>query len=218
MDAQVLKTVGGTTYYQLDDDGNLTLAGVLTAAGLTVSTGYVVSLAAGTAAAPSLTFTGDTDTGLYNVSANVMGVVAGGTEYVRVAHDAALPMVLVKGTGPVPVTQNPGSGSATVAGSGTVSAAQHRAEQYYQDASGGSVTCTTRTAAQLVSDFPGVAVGMAVMLYGSSNHASNTSTISGGTGVTLVGSGAITQTGGTFRLVFTNVTASSEAVTMYRVG
>jgi len=107
---------------------------------------------------------------------------------------------------------------ATVPGAGVPTAAQMRGGWLYQDASGGNVAMTTRTAAQLVADIPGVAVGTTIYIDVSSNHASNTSTIAGGTGVTLTGSGAVTQTGGRFRLVFTNVTAAAEAVALARVG
>lgn len=269
--AQLFQTAAGTAFYTLDDSGNLTITGTLTAAALAISSGGVLSVDPGTVAAPGAAFVGDLDTGLYRIGANnwgiaaggaaclsgsttavtaslpfivpagstsaaslqssgdantglyfpaadTLGLVAGGVEYLRITYDAALPTLRIGGTGPVPLVRNDGAGSSTVAGGGTLSQAQHRAGHYYQDASGGSVTCTTRTAAQLVADFPGVAAGHVVLLYGSSNHASNTSTISGGSNVTLVGSGAITQTGGLFRLLFTNVGSGTEAVTMHRVG
>lgn len=91
----------------------------------------------------------------------------------------------------------------TVSNGGTVTDAQHRGSILYQDASGGNVTMTTRTAAQLAAAFPQLAVGDAVFQFMSSNHATNTSTISGGTDVTLIGSGAVTRTGGVFLLVKT---------------
>lgn len=106
----------------------------------------------------------------------------------------------------------------TVTASGTLSDAQHRGGFAYQDASGGSVTMTTRTAAQLVAAFPGCQVGSKIDLHVASNHASNTSTLSGGANVTLTGSGAVTQIGGHFIIIFTNVTSSSEAAIMLRVG
>lgn len=108
--------------------------------------------------------------------------------------------------------------NATVTNGGTISAAQHRGAVVYQDASGGSVTMTTGTAAQLVADFPGVQVGSAFKLYVASNHATHTSTLSGGTGVTITGAATVTQAGGQFLGIFTNVTASSEAVALLRVG
>ncbi len=76
----------------------------------------------------------------------------------------------------------------------------------YQDASGGNVTMTTRTGTQLAAAFPDMSVGDALPQYVASNHASNTSTISGGTDVTLVGSGAVINTGGSFLLIKTAAT------------
>lgn len=92
---------------------------------------------------------------------------------------------------------------ATVSDAGTVTVAQVRGGVLYQSASGGAVTMASPTAADLVAAFPDVASGYGIPLYVASNHASNTSTISGGTGVTLVGSGAVTQTGGSFLLIRT---------------
>lgn len=94
----------------------------------------------------------------------------------------------------------------TIADAGTVTDAQHRGLVLYQDASGGSVTMTTRTGTQLAAAFPDLGVGDAVSQFLASNHATNTSTIAGGTDVTLVGSGAVTQTGGQFLLVKTAAT------------
>lgn len=91
----------------------------------------------------------------------------------------------------------------TVSDSGTVTVAQHRAMVLYQDASGGAVTMTSATGSDLAAAFPDLQVGNAIPQYVASNHASNTSTISGGTGVTLVGSGAVTNTGGSFLLIKT---------------
>jgi len=101
---------------------------------------------------------------------------------------------------PTPMTRS------TIANAGTVSAAQLRGRVLYQDASGGNVTMTTRTGTQIAGDQPEMRVGDAVQIFVASNHASNTSTISGGTDVTLVGSGAVTQTGGTFLLIKTAAT------------
>ena len=91
----------------------------------------------------------------------------------------------------------------TIADTGTLTDAQHQAQVIYQDASGGNVTCTTRTGAQLAAFFPDLAVGNAIALYHASNHATNTSTLSGDTGVTLVGSGAVVNTGGQYLLIKT---------------
>lgn len=94
----------------------------------------------------------------------------------------------------------------TIADAGTITGAQHATQVLYQDASGGAVTMTTATAALINAAIPTMRIGDAFPQYVASNHASNTSTISGGTGVTLVGSGAVTQTGGSFLLIKTAAT------------
>lgn len=94
----------------------------------------------------------------------------------------------------------------TIADAGTITVGEHRNQVLFQDASGGSVTMTTATATELATEFSTLEVGNCISQYVASNHATNTSTISGGTGVTLVGSGAVTNTGGTFLLVKTDVT------------
>lgn len=94
----------------------------------------------------------------------------------------------------------------TIANAGTISDAQHRDLVLYQDASGGAVTMTTRTGTQLSAAFPNLPVGGVVPQFVASNHATNTSTIAGGTDVTLVGSGAVTSTGGSFLLIKTAAT------------
>lgn len=94
----------------------------------------------------------------------------------------------------------------TIADAGTITVAQMRDQVLYQDASGGAVTCTTPTGTLLAAEFADLAVGNAVSIFHASNHATNTSTISGGTDVTLVGSGAVTNTGGQYLLVKTAAT------------
>jgi hypothetical protein len=113
-------------------------------------------------------------------------------------------IVRVGGTNPVPLALN--LSRATIANGGTVTDAETRGGVLYQDASGGAVTMTTRTGTQLAAALPDLAVGNAIPLYLCSNHGSNTSTLSGGTDVTLVGSGAVTQLGGQFLLVKTGAT------------
>lgn len=107
---------------------------------------------------------------------------------------------VVRLAGPVATASVASQAAATVANGGTISRAQHRGMVVYQDASGGDVTMTTRTGTQLDGDFPNLSTGDFVWLFCSSNHETNTSTVAGGTDVTLVGSGALTQTGGTFIL------------------
>lgn len=105
----------------------------------------------------------------------------------------------------------------TIANAGTVTDAQMAGGVLYQDASGGNVTMTTRTGTQIDAAYPTLpafATGEGMLLRVASNHASNTSTIAGGTGVTLVGSGAVTNLGGTFLLIRTG-TATYDLV---RVG
>lgn len=57
----------------IDDSGNVAGVGTLTATG-------VVTIPAGTVAAPSVSFSGDADTGLYRPAANQLGIAAGGDE------------------------------------------------------------------------------------------------------------------------------------------
>jgi len=344
-DAEVLKDISGTSYFSLDDSGNLTLTGLLTAVGLT-STG-VLAAPNGTAAAPSLTFANDTDTGLYRVAANQIGVGLGGVAALALAGSAptfaaatdtagqdlylyaasagasattakagglvslvcgagsagsttvaggvggalsltagaggakagtgaaaggaggatsltagaggatassgtdaggaggavtiaagaggnatagtgnggaggsvslnaaqggtsaggsagVAGLVKVGGTNPVPFALN--VTRSTISDAATLTDAQTRGQVLYQDASGGNVTMVTRTGTQYAAAFPDMAVGNAIMIFCASNHATNTSTISGGTDVTLVGSGAVTQTGGKFLLIKTAAT------------
>jgi hypothetical protein len=99
-----------------------------------------------------------------------------------------------------------GCARSTIADAGTLTDAQHRSMVIYQDASGGVVTCTTRTGTQLAAAFPDMSVGDAVPLYHASNHATNTSTVSGGADVTLVGSGAVVNTGGQYLMIKTAAT------------
>lgn len=101
---------------------------------------------------------------------------------------------------PTPMTRS------TVTNAATVSAAQLRGRVLYQDASGGNVTMTTRTGTEIAGDMPEMRVGDAITIHMASNHGSNTSTIAGGTDVTLVGSGAVINTGGTFVLIKTAAT------------
>ncbi len=91
----------------------------------------------------------------------------------------------------------------TITDAAVITDAQIRGQVLYQNAGSGSVTMTTRTGTQMSAAFPDLAVGNAIPLFLASNHAANTSTIAGGVDVTLVGSGAVTQIGGTFLLIKT---------------
>lgn len=97
--------------------------------------------------------------------------------------------------------------AATVADAGTISAAQHRGQQVYQDASVGPVTMTTLSATLLAGALPSLPTGGFIMLYCASNDATNTSTLAGGAGVTVVGATSFTQTGATFLLRKTGAAA-----------
>lgn len=84
---------------------------------------------------------------------------------------------------------------------------------------GGAVSMQIPTAAALVAAVPNAEVGSVikclVVAYG---HASNAVTATTNTGITLLGVGELTIPARTSRLIyfrFTNVTASSEAVSVY---
>lgn len=121
-------------------------------------------------------------------------------------------MVKAAVAGTAPYTFN--AARNTIADAGTVAVSEHRAMVLYQDASGGAVTMTSATGTALDAEFPDMGVGDTLPQFLASNHATNTSTISGGTGVTLVGSGAVINTGGSFLLIKTG-TATYDLV---RVG
>lgn len=94
----------------------------------------------------------------------------------------------------------------TITNAAEVTAAQMRGHVLYQDASGGNVTMNTITGTAMSAAFPDAAVGTAIPIWVASNHGSNTSTISGDTDFTLVGSGAVTQLGGMFLAIKTAAT------------
>ena len=94
----------------------------------------------------------------------------------------------------------------TISDAATIADAEMAGGILFQSASGGNVTMTTRTGTQMAAAFPSMVVGSGRPLHVASNHASNTSTIAGGTDVTLVGSGAVTNLGGTFMLIKTAAT------------
>lgn len=102
----------------------------------------------------------------------------------------------------------------TIADAATVTAAQVLTGILYQDASGGAVTMTGPTAALLDAEL-NLDIGGSIDLYIASNHATNTSTITGGTGVTIVGSAAVTQLGAHYKLI---KTAATPTYDMVRVG
>ena len=76
-------------------------------------------------------------------------------------------------------------------------------------------TLTTDTAANIVAGITGAAVGTS-FTFDLIVLAAYDVTVAGGTGVTVVGSGVVNNSSGTFRVVITNVTAGNEAVSIYR--
>jgi len=141
----------------------------------------------------------------------LLATVSAGVHYTSAAFTAATTLRIE--AGPDGATYDAGANASTVgdakvtrstiADTGTVTVAQHQGLCLYQDASGASVTMTSATATDLAAALPNMQIGDAIPQYMASNHATNTSTISGGTGVTLVGSGAVTNTGGSFLLIKT---------------
>lgn len=96
---------------------------------------------------------------------------------------------------------------ATVADTGTVTVANMRTGILYQSASGGNVTMTTPAATDIVAAFPHMRNGDSIEILHASNHAANTSTLAAGSGVTLVGSGAVTNEGGRYEVIRQSATA-----------
>ena len=70
------------------------------------------TLAAGTAAAPSLTTTGDTNTGLYFPAADTVAIATGGTERARITSDGSLLVGTTSaiGSGKLSISYNAGVG------------------------------------------------------------------------------------------------------------
>lgn len=110
-----------------------------------------------------------------------------------------IPTTAVTGDGVVyiPAIRN------TIADAGTITVGQHRQKMLYQDASGGNVTMTTATGTALDTAFPDMKVGDSIQQWMSSNHATNSSTIAGGTGVTIIGFGGIARNGAGYLLIKT---------------
>jgi hypothetical protein len=72
---------GGTTAVTVDASQNVTLAGTLTATGVT-------TVQAGTVSAPAITTTGDTNTGIYFPAADTIAFTEGGVEAMRINSSA----------------------------------------------------------------------------------------------------------------------------------
>lgn len=69
---------------------NVTASGTITTANVTIS--GIVSAADGTAGAPSITNTGDTDTGIFFSAANTIAFTVGGTSQITLADGALAPV------------------------------------------------------------------------------------------------------------------------------
>lgn len=82
----------------LDASGNTTVSGALTASGAVSVTG-VLTAAAGTASAPAITTTGDTNNGIYFPGADRVGITTGGTQ--RAEFDASGNFLFNSGYGSV---------------------------------------------------------------------------------------------------------------------
>ena len=127
------------------------------------------------------------------------------------------------------VTQRPTVPAALSAGAHTVTIAEIRNEIIRMDPTADRAFTLT-TAALAVAGVPGCKVGDTldfVIINTGTANADEIITLAAGTGGTLVGSGAVCtanavndamSTGsGLFRLYFDNVTASSEAITVFRI-
>ena len=93
----VIQTNGTTVAATFGTDQKLTLAGAL------VTTG-VSTFAAGSAAAPSLTTTGDTNTGIFFPAADTIGFSEGGAEAMRIDSTGNVLIGTTTGTNPRPLT------------------------------------------------------------------------------------------------------------------
>lgn len=157
---------------------------------------------------------------------NVTNAAASGTPVLSTSGgDTNIGMQIgAKGAGSVNVTvpflSKKTAATITTAGAGTYTADQMLGGIILRDPTGASRTDTTNTAAQLVAACPGVAVGSTFeLLVRNTADAAETITVAGGTGVTISGTATIAQNNSKlFYGVFTNITGSSEAVTLYSVG
>lgn len=106
------------------------------------------------------------------------------------------------------------------AGNETISASELLGGLILRDPSGGARTDTTDTAANIVAamDDPAVGDSLEIVIRNDAD-AAETITIAGGSGVTTSGTMTIAQNNSKiFKLRIDNVTASSEAATLYSIG
>lgn len=108
----------------------------------------------------------------------------------------------------------------STAGAKTYTAANLLGGLILRDPNGGARSDVTPTAAQLVAGFTGAAVGSSFeFTIRNTADDSEVITLTEGSGVTLSGTMTIAQNNSKrFLAVFTNVTGSSEAVTIYSIG
>lgn len=106
------------------------------------------------------------------------------------------------------------------AGAETLTAAQLIGGLILRDPAGAARTDTTSTAALLVAAIDNAVVGTSFeFVIRNTADAAETITVAGGTGVTTSGTMTIAQNNSKrFKIVLTNVTATSEAATLYSLG
>ena len=139
--------------------------------------------------------------------------------------DTHVSMILVpKGTAAV-IVDGPLASKSTVTTTSTAGAATYAASEIaggliLRDPNGASRTDTTATAALILAQFLRARVGSTFnLVIRNTADAAETITVQGGTGVTISGTATIAQNNTKHFLgVFTNVTASSEALTLYSLG
>jgi hypothetical protein len=139
--------------------------------------------------------------------------------------DTHISIILVpKGTAAV-IVDGPLASKSTVTTTSTNGAATYAASEIaggliLRDPHGANRTDTTATAAQILAQFLHAKVGSTFpLIVRNTADAAETITVQGGTGVTISGTATIAQNNTKhFMGVFTNVTASSEAITLYSIG
>lgn len=193
----------------------------------------------GSLSAPSISFVNDTDTGFARELSNVITVVAGGsraflmqagsfnirsdtgTIVAGTADDTSWKRLAAgvwgNTTGVVSDTRT--STSVTTDGNATYSAAQMKTGIITRSAITANRVDAIDTAANIVAAFPGAVAGSSFWFVVNNNDDASTITLNGASaGVTYEGTATALAAGDawTFLVVMTNVTAASEAVTLYQ--